>query len=117
MPRLTEPAAQPTSAPAPTQPAVTPPSSAPAPAGSKVERGLGSMRGANTNPCDTGNRLRSRISGNFVIRIGRRARGADPRERWQRRDGVGGRAAARGAGPAGGAETGRAPPAPPAPAP
>jgi pimeloyl-ACP methyl ester carboxylesterase len=27
------------------------------------------MRGEHTKPCDTGNRLRSRISGNFVIRI------------------------------------------------
>src|SRR5205823_3895834 len=39
-PRPTEPAAQPTSAPTPTLAAVTPPSSAPAPAGSNDARGL-----------------------------------------------------------------------------
>ena len=45
----TEPAAQPTSAPTPTLPAVTPPSSAPAPAGSNDERGLGSIAASITN--------------------------------------------------------------------
>src|SRR6266545_2476481 len=47
--RPTEPAAQPTTAPIPTLAAVTPPSNAPAPAGSNEERGLGSIAPSITN--------------------------------------------------------------------
>src|SRR6188472_1202720 len=49
IPSPTDPAAQPTRAPMPTLAAVTPPSSAPAPAGSKFARGLGSIAASITN--------------------------------------------------------------------
>src|SRR5215204_4839197 len=50
-----EPAAQPTSAPRPMLPAVVPTSTAPAPAGSRVWRDLGSIRGEHTRLCNSQN--------------------------------------------------------------
>src|ERR671922_1948856 len=52
-----DPAPHPMSAPSPTLPAVVPTSTAPAPAGSKVWRELGSIRGEHTRLCDSGNRM------------------------------------------------------------
>src|SRR6188508_2127347 len=84
MPRPTEPAAQPTSAPAPTDPAVTPPSSAPAPAGSNDERGLGSIGASITNLVTAKTGLRSPFLADFVRSPS--ACPADPRQRRQRRN-------------------------------
>src|SRR5262245_43100027 len=96
MPSPTEPAAQPTSAPAPTPAAVTPPSSAPAPAGSNVERGLACIGASITNLVTPEIGSEPAFWATLLLRSGR-ARGAHPRERRQRADGLGASSAARGA--------------------
>src|SRR5919198_2903019 len=65
-PRPTEPAAQPTSAPTPTLAAVTPPSNAPAPAGSNDARGLGSIGASIPNLVTAESGFVERFPANFV---------------------------------------------------